>query len=184
MNFDLDTWKQKIKERLPKLKSQMGKVGAKTVYGTLCATVLWPLADAYTGGGVSAFMPVLQNVAAGVGSSLLANLAQRSEDDAIRAIEKDDQQGRDLREALDDIIRKLDVVAMAKQEVDKADLQWFEQACQTELARFIGRDNTTMVQGNNGVMANNGGVAIGQGSNNTIIAGSNNVVIGGRSHRK
>ncbi len=50
MSFDLTTWKTTVRERLTQWRQRMAEFGVDSVYTSLCAITLWPVAEAAEGG--------------------------------------------------------------------------------------------------------------------------------------
>ena len=50
MPFDLPTWKSTVRERLTNWRQRMQGFGVDSVYASLCAMTLWPVAEAAKGG--------------------------------------------------------------------------------------------------------------------------------------
>lgn len=140
MAFDLDAWKEKVREQLQGWKPRMERAGVNSVYAFLSAATLWPVVQAYQGGDLAAVF-ALANVLAGVGTNLLANRIQAwkdkaNETEAAVQIATEVADDPALRAELDAVLEKLDALSLAAQALSDEDRQWFTGTLHAELGRL------------------------------------------------
>ncbi len=171
MAFDENTWKEKIRERLKGWKGRMEAAGVNSIYAFLSASALLPvIQQASQGGEWPVISTAISAFFAGIGGNLLANRVQdwRDESDLAREIEMKIEQDPKLREELDVLIEKMDVLAEAKNHLPEIDRKWFATTVHRELkalgnlSRFQATlDGTgSIVQGNDNVTSGAGGVSV------------------------
>ncbi|RMF27034.1 MAG: NACHT domain-containing protein, partial [Chloroflexi bacterium] len=140
MAFDLQTWREEVARRLKGWRSrweQARAAGVTSLYAFLSTMALWPVAEAARRGEWAALM-ALGSVAAGVGSNLLANQIQswKDEVDAARKLAQAAEESGPLRDELDAVLTRLEVVALAREGLDESDRRWFTETLREELARL------------------------------------------------
>ncbi len=137
-SFTVETWKSRVaawwRETARDLPGAMARLGVRTSYGLLTASAWLPLLEAYstqTGPATTALVGVL----AGVGSNLVSNVIQGAYDKATAARKAEEQiaENPDLRAEFQQVLGKLDVLALAQEALGE---QWaaFEARLQQELA--------------------------------------------------
>ncbi len=137
-SFNEQTWKDRIRQRL----QGWSKPAAHTLYGFLATMSLFPVVEALQRGQVAPVFIALGSVAGSVGAGLLTNLVQewargdKSQDEVISELEALAQQDEEIREALDAIMTKLEVMQMAEAGLDDEDRAWFVQTLREELERL------------------------------------------------
>lgn len=141
--FDLETWKQRLRDRLPDWKGQMQAAGSHSLYGFLSALALWPLVEAARAGQVLPVAMALGSVAAGVGGNLLAEQVLKWKERSAGEVQDEivawtAEQGAqpEVRDALDAILLKLELVPQAQAALAEADRLWFQRELRGELARL------------------------------------------------
>jgi formylglycine-generating enzyme required for sulfatase activity len=165
MAFDLNTWKQKVNERLQDWKPRMEKAGANSVYAFLAAASVWPVVEASRSGEWAA-MAALGGLLASVGSNLLANMIQTWKDEAGAAASLQQAVADDptLRAELDAVFEKLDTLKLAQQALAEEDCRWFEETLQRELAQLGSTVHYEATMTGDGAIAQGGGAkAVGAG---------------------
>lgn len=188
MAFTIQTWKEQAGKRLQKAGDWLAGVkqsyAPRLLYGGLCGAALWPLIQAAQKGQTLDVMMALGTVAAGIGGNLLAEQVQRWKDRADQQtvtqwVVEQAPANPELRQALDDILDKLDAIPQAQAGLSEADHEWFNQTLQKELAqlgnleRFKARlvGSGAIAQGHS-VAAGAGGVAVGGDVHGDIVMGS------------
>ena len=174
MTFDLATWKRKVGERLSGVNAWVDR--AKTehapqlVYAALCGASLWPLVEAARSGHFIPVVVALGAIAGGVGGNLIAEQIQRWKDaadgvdeDAITHWVEARVGDPEVREALDQVIEKLDAIASAQAKLDETGRQCFDQRLRAELGRLGNLPRFEARLMGSGAIAQNGGVAAGAG---------------------
>jgi hypothetical protein len=142
MPFLPETWKAKVSDRLWEWRLRFEQARPAAVYTTLSAAALWPLVLAAQSEGLLPVVLALGNVMAGVGGNLIAEQLQRWHDQAQPPSEADvdawiaAQITTDaaLRQELDTILERLQVISQAQERLQADDRQWFAQTLRTELA--------------------------------------------------
>jgi len=137
MGFNLDSWKAQIADYFKSHAPLIKQTGADTLYGLLAAGALLPAIGAYQGGEVFPVMMALSELLGSVGGNLIANLIQGWKDKTDAEIAHEvlgtAQKDAKLRQAVDVLLKELDVVSSAQQAVSDADKLWFVEALQVEL---------------------------------------------------
>jgi hypothetical protein len=137
--FDLSTWKRELADRLQGWKPRMQRIGVKSVYVSLCVASLWPVVEALKQDDLAALV-ALGSVLSGVGGNLVANLIEawkdKNEADAANQLADLLTQNDELRAELDEVIKRLGVVALADSMLSRGDKAWFRATLQTELAKL------------------------------------------------
>ena len=177
MSFSLDIWKEKAGAQLRQAGDWLAHRATQDtpylVYGTLCGLSLWPLVEAAQGGALLPAVMALGNVAAGVGGNLLAEQIQSWKEGADQAqvsawVREHAPTNADLREALDDVLVKLEAVPQAQTGLDAADRERFTATLRRELVQLgnLARFEATLIGDgaiaqDHSVAAGAGGVAVG-----------------------
>ncbi|MBI4587624.1 MAG: hypothetical protein HY725_02195 [Candidatus Rokubacteria bacterium] len=185
MTFDLDHWKERLRERLDGWWRRAERAGATSVYAGLTAAALWPLVEAAQKGEMIQVILALGAVSGGVGANLIAEQIQRWKDRTDRIGEEDvaawveERVGREgnLRNALDDILERLEVVAAVGAGLGADERRAFEDALRTDLERLgnLARFQATVcgsgaiAQGDRSVAAGAGGVAAGRDIRESVV---------------
>ncbi len=168
-SFNEQTWKDRIRQRL----QGWSKPAAHTLYGFLATMSLFPVVEALQRGQFEA-LTKLGGVTAGIGAGLITNLVwewardDKSQDEVISELEALAQQDEEIREALDAIMTKLEVMQMAEAGLDDEDRAWFVQTLRDELQKLGNWEKYDAVlmgkgfiqQGSDNVGATDRGVAI------------------------
>jgi len=140
MAFDVQSWQERVSRRLEGWKprwEQARAAGVTSLYAFLSAMALWPVIEAARQGEWAALM-ALGSVAAGVGGNLLADQIQswKDETDAARKLTQAAEESGEVRAALDAVLKRLEVVTLARSGLDESDREWFTGALREELARL------------------------------------------------
>jgi len=185
--FTLETWKEQTSKQTQKIKAWLERVRRNPapylLYSGLCGMTLWPLIDAMQKGQTLGAMMALGTAAAGVGGNLLANQVQHWKDQADEAtvaqwVVEQAPNNPELRDALDDILEKLDAIPQARAGLSETERDWFNQTLQKELAQLgnLKRFEATLtgsgaIAQNHSVAATTGGVAVGGDVHGHIVTG-------------
>ena len=182
MPFTLELWKERLRQRLPGWRARMARLGANSVYATVAATALWPVAEA-AGRGDWAALTTLGTVAGAVGGNLLANQLQAWKDEAGAAASLAETAAADpdLRAALDAVLAKLDALAAARDALPPAEQPWLAETLRAELARLgsglhyeaHAAGESVIAQGPGATAVGKGGVSVGTVKGNLIQEGPN-----------
>lgn len=167
MAFDLNFWKQQLREKLKGWKPRMQQAGATSVYAFLSAASLIPVLEAARNGEFAAFA-ALGALVGNVGTNLLANMIQvwKDESDAARKLEAELQQNESLHQELDLILEKLETLPVAGEDLSTGDKEWFAATLHAELSRL-----------NSSIQINKRAVYIGRDAKgNIIVTGENNKI--------
>jgi len=136
MAFDEQSWKEQVAERLQGWWGRWKRSGAHSLYAFISAAVLWPVVEAAQRGENTA-LAMLGKVLAGVGGNLLAEQVQRWKDEAEAARRLEwELPNEALRQALDAVLTKLDVVAEAERGLSEANRAWFVERLRAEVQRL------------------------------------------------
>ncbi len=165
MAFDIQQWKEALKQKLPGFRERMTRAGVNSAYAMLSATALLPVVEMFRQGDVTALMAV-GGVLSGVGVNLISNQIQAWSDevDAARTLETQVAKDAELRAALDKILEALQVPQLAEQALSDEDRTWFAETMKRELAQL----NSTIhyeahLDGNGAIAQGNGAKAVGAG---------------------
>lgn len=175
MAFNL---REKLAGALAGWKARMAGTGVQSVYATVTAAALWPIAQAAAGGDVMTMMGFAAALGGSVGANLLANQLQHWKDEADAARQIDALPIGDPRRAdLDAVLEKLEVISMARAALAPDERSWFQQTLCDELRR-LGNLDRFQIQ-----ITGEGNVAV-QGNGNTVIPtrGDGNVLLLGTGH--
>jgi formylglycine-generating enzyme required for sulfatase activity len=184
MAFDLQVWRDDLKQRLVGWKARwivLRDMGTAKLYPYLAAAALWPVAEAVQQGDLSAAM-ALGGVVAGVGSNLLANQIQgwKDEADAAQDLAKAVDTSPELRDELDAVLAKLEVMTQAQAALPEVERAWFEQTLRDELDRLgnlasyeaLLFGSGAIAQGAGAASAGEGGVAVSGVVSGSVIMGN------------
>lgn len=80
MAFDITTWKDQLKTRLPGWLARMNSAGVHSTYYFIAASAFLPIVQAMQTGNLEPLL--FANIASGLGSNLLANIVQNWRDEA------------------------------------------------------------------------------------------------------
>ena len=167
-------WQQQVQERLTRFaasaQAQFQEASPNLLYGFLSAMALWPVAEAVQKGELAALV-ALGSVAGGVGANLIANQVQQWKDeaDAVEQLSQAAQADPAVREALDAVLSKLDVIGQAQAGLSDADRAWFLETLHCEVPQLGSSLMIVTVTGS-------GAAAVGEGA---VAAGAGGVAVGG-----
>jgi len=143
--FSLNSWKERINEQLKELGSKwdmLKSAGANPAYSFLCAAAFYPIVQACQQGDISALV-ALGQVTAGIGGGLVSNLIQNWKDNERITTEgmasdlaPEVKNGEKLREEIDAILEKLEVIEMAKQNLKSEQKDDFIQTLKEEMKKL------------------------------------------------
>ncbi len=165
----------------------MNRAGAISVYSGLSAAALWPVVDAAQKGELMPAVLAVGAVTSSVGANLLAAQIQRwkdraqavKESDVAEWIEHRASGDADLRQALDDILEKLQAMAAAQAALGERERRAFQDALRADLERLGNlprfqatlRGSGAIAQGDRAVAAGAGGVAAGRDIRGSVVTG-------------
>jgi hypothetical protein len=187
--FDLKVWKIEAKKRLEGWANRWEAArqsGVQSLYAFLCSMALWPVVEAGQRGEFAA-LAALGHVAAGIGGNLIANMIQTWKDEAggAQEIEKRVSCEPAIRDALDNILEKLDMLPQAGSELPDTEKAWFQKMLEGELRHLgnIARFRSVLigpgaVAGAPGAKAASGGAVISDEIEDSVIStgpGSRNI---------
>ncbi|MBI1294698.1 SUMF1/EgtB/PvdO family nonheme iron enzyme [bacterium] len=168
--MDLQSWKERIRERVSASAAWFGRATPGMTYGALSTASLMPLIAAAGSGDYATFV-TLAGVVGGVGGNLIANQIQkwRDKDEAQLAAELGQlaESKPEWRDALDTLILELETPRIVQAILGEAEWDRFQRLLRDELAQLGNADKyahvfTATVSGS-GAVAQNGGVAAGAG---------------------
>jgi formylglycine-generating enzyme required for sulfatase activity/energy-coupling factor transporter ATP-binding protein EcfA2 len=177
MDFQ-QTWRKQVQERLVRFaasaRAQFQEAGPNLLYGFLSAMALWPVAEAMQGGDLAGPILALGGIAGSVGANLIANQVQnwKSEADAAEQLSQAAQSDPAVREALDALLDKLDVVAQAQTGMSEADQAWFLEILCREVTSL--GSSLTLV-----TVTGSGAAAVGR---HAVAGGADSTVVGRDVH--
>jgi len=183
MDFNFNSWKLSISQNIKGWKERFKRTGINSLYYGITATSLLPVVQAYHTGEVAPALIALGGISAGVGANLLANKIQGWKDKTEAQIAADLQSSPELKETLDQLLEKMEVVAEAQKDLTTdSDRLWFEKTLKEELAKIGSRisfiatltGNGAIAQGPGAMAAGTGSIMVGGDVNNaTIMQGDN-----------
>ncbi|MBN1657319.1 MAG: SUMF1/EgtB/PvdO family nonheme iron enzyme [Anaerolineae bacterium] len=152
MPFDIEQWREQVKDRLQAWAQQPRKAlsdaGVQTLFGYLTAMTLFPLAEALHKGDAAGVYLVLGSIAGSVGGNLVAEQVQRWKDradenrgdrrEATADVEAGLAISNELRQAIDAILDELDMVHQAHEALRDDDRAWLVERLRTELGAYPG----------------------------------------------
>ncbi|MGH7492564.1 MAG: SUMF1/EgtB/PvdO family nonheme iron enzyme [bacterium] len=185
MAFNFKVWQEQVQQRLRGWKDSMVANGIDSIYATLATSALWPLAQAIVSEPLVAGSELMKLLGS-IGTNLLANKVQSWKDKSSAAdlreitllLQHDLQQLPALRQEIDTVLQKLEVLDFAKAALPPPDHQWFEQTLRTELQRL---GNITPLQ-NSGVLIADSEVSVGKdfvGGDKIKLEGTGHIVTRG-----
>jgi len=133
---------QYAQQSLSAFKKDLRKVTPETLYYSLCSAALLPLGAALQGIAPESVQTPLLSLLGNIGTNLLANLAQQVYDrrDApelqAEVIQQAARQDGQVLDALDALLKQLDMAALAPRTLSQEDKTWFVNALDTALARL------------------------------------------------
>ncbi len=180
MPFNLETWKERLRQRLPGWRARMTQLGVNSVYATVSTAALWPVAEAAMRNDWAA-LTTLGTVAGAVGGNLLANQIQgwKDEADAAASLADAAPTDPDLRAALDAVLARLEALPAARDALPPAEQPWLAEALRTELARLgsglhyeaSATSESVIAQGPGAIAVGKGGISVGKVGGNVIHEG-------------
>ena len=161
MDFNLQIWKEKLKDQFQNFKYQMQQAGITSVYYFISASALWPLLAEVNANNLSALAPLF-TILAPLGSNLIANQVQRLKDyadkkDVAVCLEQAIAHEPALQKELDVILDELDALRTAQAMVKESDRKWFATTMEKELKQLgqwqkykavLRGDSSALAQGN------------------------------------
>jgi formylglycine-generating enzyme required for sulfatase activity len=196
MSFDLQTWQRDVSRTLrtasDRLRRAIRDEAPYIVYSTLGGLTLWPLVEATRGGELLPVILALGGVAGGLGGNLIAERIQAwalssddvDEEEVIGWVQEQATAQVQVRDALDDVLLKLESVSQAQAGLTADEGRRFHATLQRELATLgnASRYNAVLigsgsiVQGEGAVGAGAGGFAAGGPVYGPVILGNGNII--------
>jgi formylglycine-generating enzyme required for sulfatase activity len=142
MGFDLERWKEQLREPLRRFsddpKGALRRAGAQTLFGYVATMTLFPLAVAAAEGELIPVVVALGSIAGSVGGNLIANKVQRWKDEAtaIEELERELPRSPELRQALDQILSKLGVIEDAQRQMEEDERRSFASQLDREVQPY------------------------------------------------
>ncbi len=130
------------RQALQNLTDEVRKAAPEALYYTLCSAALLPLGAALQGLPPEAAQTPLINLMGGMGANLLANVVQQVYDkraapaEQAAALQQAALQDGRVLDALDEMLKKLDVLAQAPRQLSAKDQQWFARTLAAALVRL------------------------------------------------
>ncbi len=167
MAFDITTWKDQLKTRLPGWQERMKAGGVNSAYYFIAATSLLPVLQAAHSGDWSALVSLGTLLGGAVSTNLLANMMQKLKDksdvETANILQAETQSMPELKAEVDALLEKLDALHAAELSLSDADKVWFAATIQGELSKLqSGIQYHATVNGSGAVAQGNGAVALGQ----------------------
>ncbi|MCP4935223.1 MAG: SUMF1/EgtB/PvdO family nonheme iron enzyme, partial [bacterium] len=168
MKFSRDGWKKNIKKRFAGWKPRTAQTAVNSLYLTLAATAVWPVAEAYLGGNPMAIF-TLGSLLAGVGGNLLADavLSVKAEKDTAVTLQKALADTPQIKDEIDAVLTELAVVEDAQNSLAADDKTWFLQTLQRELTQLGNLERYSVQLGDQAV----------------FVDGDHNVVLGANAQQ-
>ncbi|TKJ29986.1 MAG: hypothetical protein CEE40_06785 [Chloroflexi bacterium B3_Chlor] len=142
MDFDLERWKEQLRERLGRFaenpREQLKRAGTQTLFGYLIGMTVFPLAVEAAQGDLSSAMLTLGSIASGMGAKHILTRIQRWNDEASagKDLETGAADRSELREDLDGILKDLEVIETAQENMTDEDRRWFVSQLASELQPY------------------------------------------------
>ncbi len=148
MAFNLTVWQEETRDSLQNVGQWLAKVkdteAPLLLYGYLSGLTLLPLALAAQSGNPMPVALALGGLFGGVGGNLLANKVQAwanragdiDETELATRIIAEIPHDAALRDEINTVLEKLDVIAQVYQGLNEADRRWFSDTLQQELAQL------------------------------------------------
>ena len=194
MTFKTENWRDRIGQKVSGLghwlKRRQQEDLPYVAYGTIAGMTVWPLVEAaVVTGQVAPVIGALYATAAGLGTNLIANQLEKWKDQAnppteaeVTAwIQQNVAENSELRQGLDTLIEKLEVIPQAQAALPDADKDWFLQTLQAELQQLGSQlDLQAILVGSGAIAQGDGAKALGQEAMDASGArGSGSFVTGG-----
>ena len=166
MAFNLQTWKEEYKQRLPGWKKRLG---GNLVYYFLAATAFVPIVAAVASGQAGAGITLGAALGGAVAADLLANMVERlrgkPEAEVAAALQAGAKADPELLKALDALLEKLDALKEAEASLAGEDKRWFVETIQKELAQLhSGVKYQAALVGAGAIAQGDHAIAMGQGA--------------------
>jgi len=147
MSFNKTTWKESAENRLKQFKELVTKAGelvtkaGTPVYATVASLALMPLVEVAMRSGISSITLPLMTLISNLGTNLIATEIEKwkdsnkkiSETDIIQWIENTVSHNSQLRNEIDEIMIKLDIIPNVQKNLNADDKQWFIAALENQL---------------------------------------------------
>lgn len=166
MAFDLQTWKNKVKEQLTGWRDWMTKAGINSIYAGVASSTLWPVVEAARQGEWAA-LTALGSVLAGMGGGLLTQKIQDWKDrvSSAKEIEKEIKHDAALRKEIDAVLQKLEAFSLAREELPANDREWYDKTLQAELQQLGNFQHfQATLHGSGAIAQGEGATALGEGA--------------------
>ena len=178
--MDLKELKSATRSNLEKLSNRVRRLAPGTIYGSLCASTLWPVISAAglgDFGAVGALCGVLGSMGGGLVAGRIQAWRDQSEADLateLGEIAKDDPK---WREVLDKLLEEFESPRIVQGALSEADRTWFTDTLKDELSKLGNLDryqamlvgDGAIAQGEGAVAAGAGGVAVGGSVQGDVI---------------
>ncbi|MBN1340608.1 MAG: hypothetical protein JXA03_14865, partial [Bacteroidales bacterium] len=137
MEFNIQIWKDRIREKLDEFRNTWNHIGSTSVYGVLSATTILPVIEAAQSGNWQALM-ALGGVLSGIGTGLITNKIQSWKDASSPAdeISKDVMDDAGLRDEMDELLQKLQTLEMALEVLPDNEKNRFAGTLKKELEKL------------------------------------------------
>ena len=131
-------WRTRVTDSLKTWFSRLQRGVDTSIYYTLCALALWPIVEAYNSGDPARITAAFSELVKSVGVNLLSNrlddlAKQKTVEDTARQLEKAVADEPALRNELNTLLEKLDVLTHARQVLSESERQWFVDTLREEL---------------------------------------------------
>ena len=137
--MDLNDLKSAARSNLEKLSNRVRRLAPGTIYGSLCASTLWPVISA-AGQGDFGAVGALCGVLGSMGGSLVAGRIQawrdRSEAELATELGEEAKNHPEWREALDKLLEEFDSPRIVQGALSEADKEWFARTLKDELSNL------------------------------------------------
>ena len=175
MPFDISTWKEQLKTKLPGWRTRMQAGGVSSVYFFLAASSLLPVLQAAQGGDWSALFSLSTVIGTAVSTSLLSNMLQKFKDksdaEIAQTLKQEAGSAPELKGEIDALLEKLDTLREAELCLSDGDKRWFVDVIKQELAGLkSGAHNTANLTGDGAIAQGDHAMAGGAGS---VMVGGN-----------
>jgi len=161
MGLDLDAWKAKVSEYLKPRAPLFNQAGANLIYGLLGASALRPILLTDDDPSETIIL-VLDETGTGLIMNMVQGWKDKTDEAVAREILGATQANAELRQAMDELLLKLEVIPAATQELSRADQQWFLETLRTELSQI--QSSITIQINTDGGAAINGNVTVRDGN--------------------
>jgi formylglycine-generating enzyme required for sulfatase activity/energy-coupling factor transporter ATP-binding protein EcfA2 len=194
MTINEKSWRERIKQKMGEVGHWLNQRRQQDLpyvaYGTIAGMTVWPLVEAAAATGqVAPVIGALYATAAGVGTNLIANQLEKwkdqadppTEEEIATWVQQNVAENAELRQGLDALIEKLEVIPQAQAALPDADREWFLQTLQAELQNLGSRlDLQAILMGSGAIAQGDGAKALGQEAMDASGArGSGSFVTGG-----